>query len=404
MERYILALDQGTTSSRAVLFSRQRQIEAMAHREFAQHYPKPGWVEHDPFEILASQTAVMEEALVSSGIPLQQVAAIGITNQRETTIVWDKATGKPVYNAIVWQCRRTADFCQRLEKAGHGEDIRKKTGLPLDAYFSASKIRWILDHVEGAREKAENGGLLFGTVDSWLLWNLTGGAVHATDHTNASRTLLYNLHTRSWDEELCRLFGVPMAVLPEIRSSSEIYGTARILGHEIPIAGMAGDQQAALFGQGCFEKGEVKNTYGTGCFTLMHTGDKPVASRHGLLTTVAASRKDEARYALEGSVFVGGAVIQWLRDELCILTDSSDSEYFAAKAGGKIGHSLDNLLRILGIKTDRNCIDTAKFLEQNSFSLHDRHTGHRTNIPQTEDRCSVGYNCNTVADGGVQTS
>ncbi|MDR3120634.1 MAG: glycerol kinase GlpK [Clostridiales bacterium] len=337
MSGYVLALDQGTTSSRAILFDWNQNIVSSAQREFTQHYPKPGWVEHDPLELYATQNGVMAEALGASGVPASQVAAIGITNQRETTIVWDKNTGRPLYNAIVWQCRRTSDECSRLAAEGHTDMIRKKTGLLLDAYFSATKIRWILDNVPGAREKAENGEALFGTVDTWLVWKLTDGRVHVTDRTNASRTLLYNIHSLCWDEELCKLFGVPMAMLPKVCSSSEIYGTTNALGAGVPIAGIAGDQQAALFGQTCFSKGDIKNTYGTGCFMLIHTGSEPVASGHGLLTTIAASPADEPAYALEGSIFTGGAVIQWLRDERKLITESADSEYFAKKVADNGG-------------------------------------------------------------------
>lgn len=331
MSRYVMALDQGTTSSRAIIFDEHQNIVDMAQKEFTQHYPKAGWVEHDPLEIYASQYGVMVEALARSGLDASEIAAIGITNQRETTIVWDKKTGRPVYNAIVWQCRRTADYCTELEKAGYGGMIREKTGLRIDAYFSATKIKWILDHVEGARERAERCELLFGTVDTWLIWKLTGGRVHVTDVTNASRTMLFNIHTLSWDEEICRLLDIPMCMLPKVCDSSEIYGTASIGGAQIPIAGAAGDQQAALFGQTCFKRGDVKNTYGTGCFMLMNTGEEPVESKNGLLTTVAVGLNGKVTYALEGSVFVGGAVIQWLRDELKLITESADSEYFASK-------------------------------------------------------------------------
>ncbi|MDL2323899.1 glycerol kinase GlpK [Ruminococcaceae bacterium OttesenSCG-928-A16] len=330
MAKYVMALDQGTTSSRAILFDQNQNIAEIVQKEFTQHYPKPGWVEHDPLEIYASQTSVMVEVLAKSGVPAGEVAAIGITNQRETTIVWDKATGRPVYNAIVWQCRRTAEYCTQLEQAGHGELIRAKTGLRIDAYFSATKIKWILDNVPGARARAEKGELLFGTVDSWLIWKLTGG-VHVTDVTNASRTMLFNIHTLQWDEELCTLMDIPMNMLPKVCSSSEVYGTTSLLGSNVPIAGAAGDQQAALFGQTCFEKGDVKNTYGTGCFMLMNTGHEPVMSKNGLLTTIAASVGGKVQYALEGSVFVGGAVIQWLRDEMGLIATSAESEEFAAQ-------------------------------------------------------------------------
>lgn len=330
--RYVLALDQGTTSSRVALVDENAQILSVLSREFPQIYPEEGWVEHDPMEIWSSQYGVMMELTAKSGITPQDIAAIGITNQRETTIVWDKNTGKPVYNAIVWQCRRTADAVAQLKKDGFGEIIRQKTGLIPDAYFSASKIAWILDNVEGAREKANRGELLFGTVDTWLIWKLTDGKVHATDRTNASRTMLFNIDTMDWDEELLALFGVPRSMLPQVKSSGEIYGYANIGGVQVPIAGIAGDQQAALFGQGCFEKGEGKNTYGTGCFLLMNAGETRPVSHNGLLTTVAATLAGETpQYALEGSVFIGGAVIQWLRDELRFFTESKDAEYYAQK-------------------------------------------------------------------------
>ncbi len=330
--KYVLALDQGTTSSRAILVDEQENILSMLSREFPQIYPEEGWVEHDPMDIWSSQYGVMMETVAKSGVSPQDVAAIGITNQRETTIVWDKNTGKPVYNAIVWQCRRTAKQIEELKKQGYGELIRRKTGLIPDAYFSASKIAWILDNVEGARERAERGELLFGTVDSWLVWKLTEGRAHVTDATNASRTMLFNIDTMSWDEELLSLFRIPRSMLPEVKSSGEVFGSANIGGVDIPIAGIAGDQQAALFGQGCYTKGEGKNTYGTGCFLLMNAGEKRPVSQNGLLVTVAATRKGQKpQYALEGSVFIGGAVIQWLRDELRFFTESRDAEYYAKK-------------------------------------------------------------------------
>ncbi len=330
--KYILALDQGTTSSRVALVNENAEIVTILSREFPQIYPAEGWVEHDPMDIWSSQYGVMMEVVAKSGISVQDVAAIGITNQRETTVVWDKATGKPVYNAIVWQCRRTADEIVKLKEQGYAECIRQKTGLIPDAYFSASKIKWILDHVEGARERAEKGELLFGTVDTWLVWKLTGGKAHVTDATNASRTMLFNIDTMDWDEELLRLFNVPRCMLPEVKSSGEIFGYANIGGKDVPIAGIAGDQQAALFGQGCFERGEGKNTYGTGCFLLMNTGEERPVSENGLLTTIAATVKGrKTQYALEGSVFIGGAVIQWLRDEMRFFTESRDAEYYAKK-------------------------------------------------------------------------
>ena len=332
MKQYILALDEGTTSARAILFDRRGRTIASAQHEFPQIYPKPGWVEHDPMAIYAAQYAAMTECIAGSGIDPEEIAALGITNQRETVVVWDKKTGKPLCNAIVWQCRRTADLCAALEREGYADLIRERTGLRLDPYFSGTKLKWILDNTEGARERAEAGELLFGTVDTWLTWKLTEGRVFVTDVTNASRTMLMDLRTGDWDDTMLKLLDIPRAMLPAIKSSSEVYGEASIMGASIPVAGIAGDQQAALFGQGCFEKGQAKNTYGTGCFLLTHTGDEPVMSGHDLLTTVAATRKGESlRYALEGSVFVGGAVVQWLRDEMKLITDSRDSEYFASK-------------------------------------------------------------------------
>ena len=331
MAKYILSLDQGTTSSRAILFDQQQNILAVSQKEFTQIYPKEGWVEHTPMEIWSSQYAVMMEVVAQSGIHVSDLAAIGITNQRETTIVWDKATGTPIYNAIVWQCRRTAPLVDQLIQQGLTDHIKAATGLLPDAYFSATKIRWILDHVEGAQQRAERGELLFGTVDTWLLWKLTGGAVHVTDATNASRTMLYDIHKLDWDDTLLQALNIPRAMLPQVRSSSEVYGYTEIQGVRVPIAGIAGDQQAALFGQTCFEPGEAKNTYGTGCFLLMNTGDKPFVSQNGLVTTIAISLNGKVQYALEGSVFVGGAVIQWLRDEMRFFNESRDAEYYAQK-------------------------------------------------------------------------
>ncbi len=329
-KKYIMAMDQGTTSSRAILFDRQGRICSMAQKEFAQSYPKPGWVEHDPMEIWASQVAVSTEVLAQIGASVSEVAAIGITNQRETTVVWDKKTGQPVYPAIVWQCRRTAEMIDRLKKDGLEEYIRRTTGLVPDAYFSASKLAWILENTEGAKEKAGKGELLFGTIDTWLIWNLTGG-VHVTDHTNASRTMLFDIHKGCWDRKILDYFGIPACMLPEVKPSSCVYGMTRtdLFGRRIPIAGAAGDQQAALFGQCCFEAGQVKNTYGTGCFMLMHTGSTPAKSENGLLTTMAASPDGSFAYALEGSVFVAGAGIQWLRDELQLISSAPESEEYA---------------------------------------------------------------------------
>ena len=337
MKQYIIALDQGTTSSRAVIFDNNSQIREMVQKEFKQIYPQPGWVEHDPMEIYASQYAVLVEAVAKSGIASQEIAAIGITNQRETTIVWDRRNGKPVYNAIVWQCRRTADIVEQIHADGLSDYIRENTGLIPDAYFSATKIKWILDHVEGARELAQQGHLLCGTVDTWLIWKLTEGRVFATDRTNASRTMLYNIRTLQWDSRLCDYFGIPVSMLPEVKASSDDYGTVSILGRDVPICGVAGDQQAALYGQACFSEGDVKNTYGTGCFLLMNIGNRFITSQNGLLTTIAASAGDSVQYALEGSVFVGGALIQWLRDEMRLITDAADTEYFARKAGTNNG-------------------------------------------------------------------
>ena len=329
--KYILALDQGTTSSRAILFDQNQQIVALAQKEFPQIYPQEGWVEQDAMEIWASQYGVMMEVVAQSGVQPEDIAAIGITNQRETTILWDKTTGKPIYNAIVWQCRRTASLVDDLKQQGLEAHIRQTTGLVPDAYFSATKIKWILDKVEGAREKAQRGEILFGTVDSWLLWRLTEGSVHATDVTNASRTMLFDINKLDWDTTLLSALDIPAAMLPQVLSSSQIYGSTKILGVDVPIAGMAGDQQAALFGQTCFEPGEAKNTYGTGCFLLMNTGYKPCFSKNGLITTIAVGLKDRVEYALEGSVFVGGAVIQWLRDEMRFIGSSQDAEYYASK-------------------------------------------------------------------------
>lgn len=331
MKKYLMALDQGTTSSRCIIFDKRGNIVSMAQREFEQYFPKSGWVEHDADEIWASQASVMAEAMAKNSITASELAAIGITNQRETTIVWEKNTGKPVYHAIVWQCRRTADYVEELKKEGFDKIIREKTGLIADPYFSATKIKWILDNVEGARAKAEKGELLFGTVDTWLLYKLTNGRVHATDVTNASRTMLYNIHELCWDRELLEKFDIPSSMLPEVKDSSYIYGhtDSGLIGAEVPIAGIAGDQQAALFGQCCFEEGEGKNTYGTGCFLLVNTGEKAVESKNGLLTTIACGIDGKVRYALEGSVFVAGAAIKWLRDEMRLINDASETETMA---------------------------------------------------------------------------
>ncbi len=334
MEKYIIALDQGTTSSRAIIFDKQQRVMGVSQKEFTQFYPKEGWVEHDPMEIWASQYGVLQEVMAKTNLTQENIAAIGITNQRETTIVWDKETGMPIYNAIVWQCRRTAEICDTLKSEGWEQYIKETTGLVLDAYFSGTKIKWILDHVEGARERAKSGKLLFGTVDTWLVWKLTSGKVHITDYTNASRTMLYNIKDLKWDEKLLAALDIPREMLPEVKNSSEIYGYANLGskgGVRVPIGGAAGDQQAALFGQGCFKKGDVKNTYGTGCFVLMNTGEERVESKNGLLTTIAIGIDGKVEYALEGSVFVGGAVVQWVRDELRFVNDSADTEYFATR-------------------------------------------------------------------------
>lgn len=332
MKQYILALDQGTTSSRSIIFDKSGNIISMAQKEFKQIYPEPGFVEHNPREIWSSQLATAVEAMANVGLTHEDIVSIGITNQRETTILWDKETGEPVYNAIVWQCRRTAPMIDEVVKDGHGDYLREATGLVPDAYFSASKVAWILRHVEGARKKAEEGRLLFGTVDTWLIWNLSGRKVHVTDYSNASRTMLYNIHSLEWDAEILKIFDIPREILPEVKPSSYVYGNVdkKFFGGEIPISGAAGDQQAALYGQCCFDKGDVKNTFGTGSFILMNTGEKAIRSHHGLLTTIAASTSEQVEYALEGSVFVAGATVQWLRDGLKLISSSGQSEELAA--------------------------------------------------------------------------
>lgn len=337
--KYIMALDQGTTSCRCILFNKQGEIVSLAQKEFKQIYLKPGWVEHDPMEIWSVQIGVAQEAMHKINAGYIDIEAIGITNQRETTVIWDKNTGEPVYNAIVWQCRRTADYCDKLKNEGLSDMIRQKTGLPIDAYFSATKIHWILENVEGVQERAEAGMLLFGTIETWLIWKLTGGKVHITDYSNASRTMLFNINSLEWDTELLNIMGIPRCILPEPKPSSEVYGTTEkvFFGGEIPIAGAAGDQQAALFGQTCFTEGEAKNTYGTGCFLLMNTGTKPVQSNNGLITTIAWGMDGVINYALEGSIFVAGAAIQWLRDELKLLDNSAESEWMAQKVADTNG-------------------------------------------------------------------
>lgn len=331
MDKYIMALDLGTTSCRCIIFDKNGRICSAAQKEFTQYFPQPGWVEHDAEEIWATQTGLMYEAMSKIDITINEIAGIGITNQRETTVLWDKETGRPVHKAIVWQCRRTAGYCDELKKLGMAEFFRSKTGLVLDAYFSATKLRWLLDNAAGARERAEKGELLFGTVDSWIIWKLTGGKVHVTDYSNASRTMLFNIHTLKWDEEILRVLKIPQQILPEVKPSSHIYGytDSKVFGREVPIAGAGGDQQCALFGQTCFGRGEVKNTYGTGGFMLMNTGTAPVNSHNGLVTTIAWGVDDKVEYALEGSIFVAGAAVQWLRDELGLIRDAAESEVLA---------------------------------------------------------------------------
>lgn len=331
MDKYIMALDLGTTSCRCIIFDKNGRICSAAQKEFTQYFPQPGWVEHDAEEIWATQTGLMYEAMSKIDITINEIAGIGITNQRETTVLWDKETGRPVHKAIVWQCRRTAGYCDELKKLGMAEFFRTKTGLVLDAYFSATKLRWLLDNAAGARERAEKGELLFGTVDSWIIWKLTGGKVHVTDYSNASRTMLFNIHTLKWDEEILRVLKIPQQILPEVKPSSHVYGytDSKLFGREVPIAGAGGDQQCALFGQTCFERGEVKNTYGTGGFMLMNTGTSPVNSHNGLVTTIAWGVDDKVEYALEGSIFVAGAAVQWLRDELGLIRDAAESEVLA---------------------------------------------------------------------------
>ncbi len=331
MSKYILSLDQGTTSSRAIIFNHSGKIVAIAQKEFTQIYPQAGWVEHDPNEIWSTQLAVATEAIAKAGLTVSEINSIGITNQRETTVVWDRITGKPIYNAIVWQDRRTSEYCNQIKQQGHSKLIQDKTGLIIDSYFSATKVRWILENVDGAKQKAEKGELAFGTIDTWLIWNLTAGKVHVTDVSNASRTMIYNIHTLSWDEELLQLFGIPKSMLPEVKSSSEVYGTTagNILAAQLPIAGIAGDQQSALFGQMCTQPGMIKNTYGTGCFMLMNIGKTPKISTNNLLTTIAWKINGEVNYALEGSIFIAGAIVQWLRDELGLIQKSADVEQLA---------------------------------------------------------------------------
>lgn len=340
MEKYIMSLDAGTTSCRAIIFDTLGNIVKISQKEFKQYYPNDAWVEHDAIEIWATMMGVMREVIEISAISPKDIACIGITNQRETTVVWDKNTGKPIYNAIVWQCRRTADYCEKLESEGYSELIKDKTGLKIDAYFSATKIKWILDEVDGAREKAENGDLIFGTIDTWLIWNLTRGVSHVTDYTNASRTMLFNISELKWDKELLDIFNIPSSMMPKACPSNHVFGHTdkeMLAGARIPISGCAGDQQASLFGQSCFNKGDLKNTYGTGCFVMMNTGDKLIKSKNGLLTTIAWGIDDKVEYALEGSIFIGGSLIQWIRDELKLIETSEDSEYYANKVNDSNG-------------------------------------------------------------------
>lgn len=339
MTKYIMALDLGTTSCRCILFDKNGRICSAAQKEFTQYYPQPGWVEHDAEEIWATQMGLMYEAMSKLDVTFKNIAAVGITNQRETTVLWDKTTGRPVHKAIVWQCRRTAEYCDELKNMGMAEFFRNKTGLVLDAYFSGTKLRWLLDNVQDARAKAQQGNLLFGTIDSWIIWKLTGGKVHVTDYSNASRTMLFNIHTLKWDQEILKLMNIPENLLPEVKPSSCVYGTtdSKLFGEEVPIAGAGGDQQCALFGQTCFQQGEVKNTYGTGGFMLMNTGTVPVHSKNGLVTTIAWGVDDKVEYALEGSIFVAGAAIQWLRDELGLIRDAADSEHLAKSVSDSNG-------------------------------------------------------------------
>ncbi|WP_242121255.1 glycerol kinase GlpK [Aestuariivivens sediminicola] len=339
MEKYILALDQGTTSSRAIIFNKKGHIISVAQKEFTQYFPKPGWVEHDPLEVWSSQAGVASEAIAKNGLKGENIVAMGITNQRETVVVWDKNTGEPIYNAIVWQDKRTSGYCDQLKKEGREKEIREKTGLVIDSYFSGTKVKWILDHVKGAREKAENGSLIIGTIDTWLIWNFTKGEQHVTDVSNASRTLLFNLNTLEWDDDLLELFTIPKSMLPQVKQSSEVYGYAlsSFYGTEIPISGIAGDQQAALFGQMCTKAGMVKNTYGTGCFMLMNIGEKPIVSKNNLLTTIAWKLNGKTHYALEGSIFIAGAIVQWLRDSLKIIRNSKDVEKLAGSVDSSEG-------------------------------------------------------------------
>jgi glycerol kinase len=400
-KKYILAIDQGTTSSRAILFDHEGHIAGQAQREFGQIYPQPGWVEHNPREIMTSVLTTITEVMNNTQVDPQAIAGIGITNQRETTVVWEKDSGQPIHNAIVWQSRQTREICDELKAAGYDDMVRAKTGLLIDAYFSGTKVKWILDHVDGARERAWRGELLFGTIDSWVIWNLTGGKVHVTDYTNASRTLMYNIHEQCWDDELLRMLDVPKAMLPEVRSCSEIYGHTlgqHFLGCEVPIAGVAGDQQAALFGQACFERGMTKNTYGTGCFMLMNTGEKAVASKNGLLTTIAWGVDGKVEYALEGSIFVAGSIVQWLRDGLRMLGKSSDSEAYAERAGDNDGVYIVPAFVGLGAPYWRSDVRGAVFgLSRGTTKEHFVRAALESMAYQTRDVLSA-----MQADGGIE--
>ncbi len=412
MKKYVLALDEGTTSARTILFDKNSNIVSMAQHEIRQIYPAPGLVEQDPMDIYANQYASLTECIAKSGIDPSEIAAVGITNQRETVIAWDRSTGKPICNAIVWQCRRTADICQRLIDGGHSEHIARVTGLRPDPYFSGTKIKWILDNIEGARQKALDGELLVGTVDTWLSWKLTDGRVFVTDRTNASRTMLCNIHTGEWDEEMLRLLDIPRSILPEIRSSSEIYGYIDCMGASIPLSGIAGDQQAALFGQRCFSSGEAKNTYGTGCFLLAHTGQTAVRSKNGLLTTIVANEKGRPiEYALEGSVFVGGAIIKWLRDEMRLIHEARDSEYFARKVPDTRGVYLVPAFSGLGAPFwDMNARGTIVGLTAGSGKNHIIRASLEAICYQTEDvlsamRADMGTDITSLkVDGGASAN
>ena len=394
-KKYIVALDQGTTSSRAVVMDHDANIVSVSQREFEQIYPRPGWVEHDPMEIWASQSSTLVEVLAKADISSDEIAAIGITNQRETTIVWERETGKPIYNAIVWQCRRTSEICEQLKRDGMEEYVRSATGLVVDPYFSGTKVKWILDHVEGSRERAKRGELLFGTVDTWLIWKMTQGRVHVTDYTNASRTMLFNINTLEWDDKMLDALDIPRAMLPDVRKSSEVYGQTNIGGKggtRIPIAGIAGDQQAALFGQLCVKEGMAKNTYGTGCFMLMNTGEKAVKSENGLLTTIACGPRGEVNYALEGAVFMAGASIQWLRDEMKLISDAFDSEYFATKVKDTNGvyvvpeaMQADSGIRLHALRVDGGAVANNFLMQFQSDIL-----GTRVERPEVREVTALG--------------